>query len=286
MDLDNKTLRQVLTSIKSIDLEQRMVTAIISTEAIDADGEVMLAKALGNSIESYMRNPVLIAGHKYIGENGEPTVIGSIKSMRLTADGWEAQAQLATTPLAEQYWALIRDGHIRGFSVGFIPKESELRAVVHQGQRKSVRHHTRVDLREISVVALPCNAQALAKDLFGARQQLQEVINAAVREALGATLRQMIDEAMRDAVGATLTQTMEKALKESLSPEPGSQLHMLLEDIAASMSGCTTHGDKLLSSGDVQQSALDVSAAEQKALEEASASLGALLGELNHKDLK
>ncbi|MHC4745028.1 MAG: hypothetical protein ACYS8Z_24185, partial [Planctomycetota bacterium] len=55
--------KQFISEDTKVDAEERTVTAVISTGAIDRDGEVLLPK--GVVLEAYLKNPVVLWAHDY-----------------------------------------------------------------------------------------------------------------------------------------------------------------------------------------------------------------------------
>jgi HK97 family phage prohead protease len=151
--------RSMLASVRGVDTQRRTISAIASTKSVDRAGEVIEPSAFGGSIDDFRQNPVLLAGHVYASETGEPTVIGKVEQIRVTGEGLPFSARFAETPLAAQYWQLYEGGFMRAFSVGFIPRRSEMRSVGGE----MVRTHTEVELLEVSAVAVPANRDALVR---------------------------------------------------------------------------------------------------------------------------
>ena len=149
--------KSILAHIEKIEGATGEFSAIASTGAVDRDGEIIEPSAFKATIPEFMKNPVLVAGHTYSGFSGEATVIGSVKEMKAGKDAVRFKAQWASTPLAADYRSLYEEGHMKAFSVGFIPREAETNEV----DGKNVRTYTEVELLEISAVAVPSNRQAL-----------------------------------------------------------------------------------------------------------------------------
>lgn len=153
-----------IARIKSIDADKRQLTATVSTPNIDRYEEMVEPKAFKNWLDVFNTNPVLCAGHTYCGWAGEPTVIGHWSSVDIANDGLIGVAQFATTDLAEEYWKLYRDGHMRAFSVGWITHAWEMREFKRsEGVTKKIRVFTDVELIEISAVAIPANRESLVR---------------------------------------------------------------------------------------------------------------------------
>lgn len=83
-------------------------------------------------------------------------IIGVVTEMRDAADGLHITAKISETTLGNETLALVNDGAIRSFSVGFIPLENKIDG------NTTIR--TKVDLKEVSLVPFPAydNAAVLA----------------------------------------------------------------------------------------------------------------------------
>ena len=75
--------------------------------------------------------------------------IGKVIDGRDTNDGYEIVAKISATPRGEEVLTLLRDGVLNKFSVGFIPVEDRWE------NNNSTVVRTKVDLKEVSVVAFP-----------------------------------------------------------------------------------------------------------------------------------
>lgn len=164
-------IRYFLAQIKGIDKEARTLTAVASFLSIDRDNEVILPKAF--DLGSFKDNPVIMAGHTYHTSDGSPTVIGKALSIQRKKDQLVFKMEFADTDLAEEYWKLYSGGFMRAFSVGFIPfsggwetdKEKIRELLSSAGANLDLdsiyRVYTKVELIEISAVAIPSNRESL-----------------------------------------------------------------------------------------------------------------------------
>lgn len=83
---------------------------------------------------------------------GHEDPIGKVLEGKDTEAGFEIRARVSETPKGDEVLTLMRDGVLNKFSVGFFPVESE--------RDGSVIIRKKVDLREVSVVAIPAFAGA------------------------------------------------------------------------------------------------------------------------------
>lgn len=140
--------------MKSIRLEERQADFVASTDAMDADGDIVEQNW---DLERYLKNPVVLFGH-----SSKDLPIGhatnvSVKDGQLQATIVFASAK--ANPMAEQVWQSVQERTLRAVSVGFKPRE------VRQEMRndKDVYVLSDNELYEISVVPIPSNPEALTR---------------------------------------------------------------------------------------------------------------------------
>ena len=137
--------------VKSIDEGERAITALISTAARDRMDEVLLPE--GADLKNFRKNPVVLLSHNY----SQPP-IGRAMWIRKMADGILSKVQFAKTQIAEDVYNLYKDGFMKAFSVGFMPKEWE----DGDGKKSPRRTYSKWELIEYSAVPVPANPEALA----------------------------------------------------------------------------------------------------------------------------
>lgn len=102
----------------------------------------------------------------FYGHNHDSLPIGKVIAGRETEAGFEITARLtAGVQAADETLALMRDGVLNKFSVGFIPLESE--------REGSTVTRTKVSLKEVSVVPFPAYSGAEIQEV---REEIQEPI--------------------------------------------------------------------------------------------------------------
>ncbi len=149
-------------NVKKINETERTLDAVASTSALDRDNDIILPEAFRETIDAFKANPVILATHQHRLSTGSSPVIGSAIPESIVIGDKEVTftMRFAGTPLGEEYWQLYRDGHMRAFSIGFIPIEHEDQKDEHLGY---IRTYTKIELLEISAVPVPSNRQALAR---------------------------------------------------------------------------------------------------------------------------
>jgi hypothetical protein len=153
---------------------ERAVAAIISTDAVDRDGEVLIPQ--GMNAKDYQLNPVGFFNHawaEYGGEAKDKLPVGQCVAIAKAADSISFKFIFAERPATypqDQEWlpdtllSLYQQGVMRAFSVGFMPVET--RAATDKDLMTFGADCRRVvskwKLFEVSCVPLPCNQEAVA----------------------------------------------------------------------------------------------------------------------------
>ena len=158
--MTKKIYKLFTPEIKAIDPEAGIYEAMISTEDVDRDGDIM--KATGASISDYMKNPVVLFGHNY---RDATAVVGKALSIeKIDGQGIKARWQFADKETSEdadlvrRLWA---GGFLNATSIGFIPEEWEKRETDEGEELERGRVYTEWELLEFSIVPVPANQSAL-----------------------------------------------------------------------------------------------------------------------------
>lgn len=145
---DARIEREKLDGAKS---DRRAIAVTASTDAIDSWGEVVDQSW---DLSRYERNPIVLWQH----DRCEP--IGTAENVRIEDGALKATLVLApegVTEDADKAWALIEAGILRAVSVGFVPRD--IRYEKRNGVEVAVLANN--ELREISIVSLPANPDAV-----------------------------------------------------------------------------------------------------------------------------
>lgn len=157
---DILTRALAVSEVRVVDQANRTIEAYISTGDMDRHGTIIPPSAFRKTIKEYLRNPVLLASHDHWGSGAHAPVIGSIVAISIDEKGVRATIKFAATPLAEEYWTLYRDGHMRGFSIGFrVVKRTRKPREDGTGEFEI---YDEIELLEVSCAAIPSNKGALA----------------------------------------------------------------------------------------------------------------------------
>lgn len=208
-----------LFETKAVNADRRSVDAVMSTDALDRYLEVINPKAWVKRLSRFLSSPVLLKDH----DHTKP--IGHWENVRVTDEGLVGTAIFADTKDANERFALHNGGHVKGFSVGFIPHAWSFREQDVEGKTKRVRVFEDCELLECSSVAIPANPDALQRLLrsFSESTSDDEGMQT-LAKAIASELRGVKAEDPTDKVIATI--------KEMLNAEPGGPLYQVLLDIA------------------------------------------------------
>lgn len=138
--------------IKHIDKAKKTIKGWASTRDVDSDGEVVLPIAFRDTLDSFMRNPMMFYMHSW--RNAFP--IGQVTKAEIVEDvGLWIEAEITTlTDAGKTVWALIQARLLRAFSIGFSN-------AVRDKRDDGLTYIIKLKLWEISVVSLPANENAL-----------------------------------------------------------------------------------------------------------------------------
>ena len=153
MFLYTKELAEQLTkAIEAVEvkaLESETSKMIISEEKADRDGETIILA--GGDFKNYKKNPVVLIDHSYKVDH----IVGKTISLTLEGKQLIAEWQWADTEDAQTAKQLYDGGFLKTSSIGFIPLQRD------ESDRSII---IKWELLEWSLVAVPCNPNALSLD--------------------------------------------------------------------------------------------------------------------------
>lgn len=141
---------------KALDENGRLrVASLASTPDIDEHGEIVEVSAFASSIESFGKNPVMLAYHKM----DEPVGIWDAQS--ITGAGLAVEGFISNgRPDIQQ---LVLDGVIKHTSIGFFVRD------IDWDEELQVLRITDLDLIEVSLVPIPANRSTTLDVLSAAK---------------------------------------------------------------------------------------------------------------------
>lgn len=137
---------------------RRLIKGYFSTKDLDRYKDVVEPSAFKDTVDTFMKNPILFFNH-YWGEG-----IGKILSIAIDKTGAFVEAEIAQgTQLADTVWTLIQQGVYNAFSFGFrITSVENISDEAADAQGIKERRRIKgLDLLEVSVVTVPANAHAV-----------------------------------------------------------------------------------------------------------------------------
>lgn len=154
--------------------ETRTACFVMSTQEKDRDGDVVFTS--GIDLSTFLPNPICLLNHR----SADP--IGTWSNVSKQAKQMVGDATLGpagVSPECDKIAGLIGAGIVRAASIGFIPRTLK-RIVLEDGTPTWSFEIIACELIECSIVSLPANPLALAKDLgpLGlARDLIEEVLD-------------------------------------------------------------------------------------------------------------
>jgi HK97 family phage prohead protease len=154
--------RHLFLRVKSFDESNpNIVHATVSTSDIDRHGEIIQPDAFRDALPPFIDNPVVLPCHKHRLESGEPPVIGNVltDNIKITKSEVDMTIEFDDDELGQKYARKYRKKVMRAFSIGFIGLEGKYEEI--DGKRTWI--WTKIELLEISAVAVPSNRRALLR---------------------------------------------------------------------------------------------------------------------------
>jgi HK97 family phage prohead protease len=149
--------------IRAVDDKAPIIDFVGSTGDEDRYGSVIDPR--GWVLTSYLRNPVVLFAHDH---SGLP--VGRTTKLTPTKNALNFRVEFATfNDRSREVYEMVKAGFMSGVSVGFIPLEAvpyEATTVTHTAENL---RYTKVELLELSIVAIPANRAALKNALSSGR---------------------------------------------------------------------------------------------------------------------
>tara|TARA_R100000734_G_scaffold18527_1_gene15592 strand:- start:1576 stop:2253 length:678 start_codon:yes stop_codon:yes gene_type:complete len=158
--------RRTKTLSASVKMDAGGIVAKLTTNSVDRDGEVLIPQGMVS--KDFEKNPVLFYNHEY----DQP--IGKVTNLKRTEDSVMGTLTFAQRPkdYVGEFFpsfveALVRQGIVKGVSVGFVPEPSGARSATKADRMKFGERIKRVfnrwKLLEVSIAPLPANQDALVQ---------------------------------------------------------------------------------------------------------------------------
>lgn len=150
-DTDYKIIKHFISETKEIDVDDRTVTHLITTNDRDRYGDIIEPK--GAELEMFIKNNVVLSGHSY----GELPIATNVW-LKIVKNGILAKTRFHNkTQMAIDTFELVKEGVLKAWSIGFIPK------VWETFEEEGIRGYLYKiwELLEYSLVSVPANPYAL-----------------------------------------------------------------------------------------------------------------------------
>ena len=146
----------VRPEIKILDRTKGLISAVVSTEAVDRDGDIIRQENW--DLSHFKTHPILLSSHNYRGLTNQ---IGEWIRMEVNEDRLVGEAQYYIAEgNKEADWGFVLASKGRAaFSVGFVPDMSKAKQIDSNGNLSYEFHGQ--ELLEVSQVTVPSNAEAL-----------------------------------------------------------------------------------------------------------------------------
>lgn len=154
--------RHLFLTVKEIDEQNpNIVHATVSTDEIDRYNEIVLPAAFKEALPAFLANPVVLPAHQHRLENGEPPVIGNVvtNTIRIGEHNIDMDIAFDDDDLGQKYARKYQKKMMRAFSIGFRGLTGEYK----DADKTRVWIWTKIELLEVSAVAVPANRGALAR---------------------------------------------------------------------------------------------------------------------------
>lgn len=249
--IDTKSMNHFQMLFKEVKQEEGKVKikGFASTPDLDRYDDIVQPTAFAEAMTTYMKNPVVLLGH----DSDKP--IGTVTEYNLSTSGLEVTVEVVNN--IDDCMEKIQNKTLRGFSIGW----RCLDCIYKEEGSKYIREVTKLDLAEISVVAVPANPATLftlsksLKKMFDERKEMEE-------EKPKETVETPSEETHAESETTTTESTTEDTEKVGENPATGEKTD---ETPAESKSETTTD--------DVPADTSEVVKADEETSEEAKAAL-------------
>jgi HK97 family phage prohead protease len=151
-------IRLALASEPVVGDTERVASFVFSDSSVDSYGDTIDVR--GWDLKAFEANPIALFGHD--GSKKE-NIIGKARNVRVQGSrlvGDIVFAEASVNPDAEMVYQMVKGGYLNAVSVGFEPVEWK---AAGDKNRPGGIDFTKQKLREISIVAIPANENALVQ---------------------------------------------------------------------------------------------------------------------------
>ena len=182
-----KIIKSFSARPKTVNLDQGIFEATISTESTDREGDIV--RASGALLDNYRKNAVVLWSHKY----DEPPIAKTLEIYPVPGIGIRARFHFSPpgiNAMADTVRKLWAGGFLNGASIGFIPLD-------YKQLPGGGKEYTSYEVLEWSICAIPANSEALRLAMKSFNNGLAIQGKRSRSESLAIQGMQAILEAMR-----------------------------------------------------------------------------------------
>ena len=186
------------TEIKILDKAAGRISAVVSTENVDRDGDII--RQANWDLDNFKAHPILLSSHNYRGLSNQ---IGEWTDIRVEGKELIGDAQYYLKQgNAEADWGFVLASKGRAaFSVGFVPDMSKAKTIETAGNM--AYEFQGQELLEVSQVTVPSNAQALQSlKGVGLHPEIDTLVNEMLSD-FGDEIKEVADEVVEETDEAT-----------------------------------------------------------------------------------
>jgi len=147
----------------SVNVDDRTIEAVISSDSVDRDGEIVHPRAFEKRIDTFMKNPVVLWSH----DPHSNAPIGRVESLNISENTIDAKMRFrpeGKSALADDIFDAYATGFLKTFSIGFrvfeVYQEKDA-----EGKSVGPLEITDAELFELSAVPIPANPDAAIKQM-------------------------------------------------------------------------------------------------------------------------
>ncbi len=174
-----KLIKKQYVAKVDTDSEERTVTAVISSAAIDRDQEILVPR--GADLTNFLKNPVVLWAHDHSMPAIGKALFIAVKGRKIVA-----KVKFASTEFASEIFTLFKEGVLNAFSVGFKPTKSHTPTPKEIAKNPELAEVFRIfdewELLEFSPVNVPANPEALATAVKSMSDDTKRILGVKVDE--------------------------------------------------------------------------------------------------------
>lgn len=174
-----ETRQYLAEQLRGVDRDGRTVDIVASDFSLDSYGTRI--DPAGWNVDQFKKNPVICMqhdSHGWTASSGLPIANAMPETVRVENGRLLMRVRFpaeGTSEVADQVFALVADGFLRGVSVGFDPESWQDVDEEENGTTRRVRIYRKQRLMEVSFVTIPSNDNALVQRATKLNHSVEDV---------------------------------------------------------------------------------------------------------------